>query len=276
MRRALIVALMIQVVPGVAFAHDFWLEPEDFVVEAPGRLEVKAQVGHGADVGEWPADPARIIALRLVSDTGITDIQSELANRRSPGRFSFSLPEAGVHVLALESTGAVSVLTADAFNAYIEEEGLTPIADHRAAEGLMEADGREVYSRRAKAIIVSSSLDAGECDTKVLTPIGMTLEIVPLVLPACLKPGASLPVEVRYRGEPLTGATLHFVKLGEEEVGDTGQWVTGVQGRASIPYPGAGTWMLQSVWSSPLTGDPRGDYDTVFSSLSFSIPKVGL
>lgn len=274
MRRALIATLMIQVFSGVAFAHDFWLEPENFVVEAPGRLEVKAQVGHGADVGEWPADPARIIALRLISDTGITDIQSELANRRSPGRFAFSLPYPGVHVLALESTGAISVLTAEAFNAYIEEEGLTPIADHRAAKELMEADGREVYSRRAKAIIVSGALDAGECDTKVLTPIGMTLEIIPLVLPACLKRGASLPVEVRYRGKPLVGATLHFVKLGEEG-GDVGQWVTGAQGRASLPYPGAGTWMLQSVWSAPLTGDPRGDYDTVFSSLSFSIPEIG-
>ncbi len=271
MRRILIISLLAQVFGGAASAHDFWLEPEYFVAADTGRLEVIAKVGHADDVGEWPAEPGRVIALRLVSDTGITDIQAELANKRSQGRFAFSLPHPGVHVLTLESTGAVSDLPATAFNAYVEEEGLTPIAEHRSAEGLMEAAGREVYSRRAKAIIVSGPVD---CAAKVLTPIGMTLEISPLVLPACLEPGASLPVEVRYRGEPLAGAKLHLVRLGAE-AGDMGQWTTGEDGRASIPYPGTGNWMLQSVWSSALTGDPRGDYDTVFSSLSFSVGMDG-
>lgn len=274
MRRILIVTLFSQLFTLSSWAHDFWLEPGDFVVEKTGRIEVTAKVGHGDEFGEWPADPARVIALRLVSDSGITDLQSELVDRRSHGRFAIMVPEPGVHVLTLESTGAVSELAAEAFNAYVAEEGLTTIADHRASEGLTQADGREVYSRRAKAIIVSGPLDGAACDTKVLSPIGMTLEIIPLVLPACLEPGAGLPVEVRYRGQPLAGATLHFVKLGEEG-GDIGQWVTGEQGRVSLPYPGPGNWMLQSVWSSPLTGDPRGDYDTVFSSLSFSIAKAG-
>jgi len=274
MRRVLISAILVQALVGSASAHDFWLEPDVFEVEKTGRLAVTARVGHADDVAEWPASPARVIALRLVSENGITDVQSELADRRSLGRFSISVAHPGVHVLTLESTGAVSELTAREFNTYVKEEGLTPIAEHRAAEGLTQANGREVYSRRAKAIIVSGPLDAAACGTKVLAPIGMTLEIIPLVLPACLEPGANLPVEVRYRGAPLAGATLHLVGLGQGG-GDAGHWVTGEDGRVSLPHPGPGKWMLQSVWSSLLTGDPRGDYDTVFSSLSFSAGKDG-
>ncbi len=273
MPRTLIALFLFQIFGGVASAHDFWLEPEQFLTVEAGRLEVTAKVGHADDVGEWPADPARVLALRLVSENGIKDVQSELANRRSQGRFGFSLPQPGVHVLTLESTGAISDLPAGQFNAYVEEEGLTPVAEHRSAEGLMQANGREVYSRRAKAIVVAGPLDGGACNTQVLTPIGLTLEITPLVLPACLEPGASLPIEVRYRGVPLAGATLHLVRLGAD-AGDMGQWVTGAQGTASLPYPGAGNWMLQSVWSAPLSGDPRGDYDTVFSSLSFSVGNI--
>ena len=274
MRRALIVFTLAQFFAASSSAHDFWLEPERFMITEPDRIEVRAQVGHAGDVGEWPADPGRVTALRLVSDSGITDVQNELASRQSAGRFSLTIAQPGVNVLALESNGAVSELPAAVFNDYLEEEGLTPIARHRAAEGLNDAVGREVYSRRAKAILVSGPLPGGGCNTKTLTPIGMTLEISPLVLPACTSPGDNLPIEVRYRGTPLAGATVHLVRLGAEG-GDAGKWLTGAKGLASIPHPGPGNWMLQTVWSSPLTGDPRGDYDTVFSSLSFALGTDG-
>jgi hypothetical protein len=36
-----------------------------------------------------------------------------------------------------------------------------------------------------------------------------------------------------------------------------------------------GEWLLNVVWTRPLVGDPRGDWDTVFSSLTFGYPRGG-
>lgn len=269
MHKSFLATLLVLAFASTASAHDFWLQPEDFNPQDEGRLEVTTQVGHSDDISEWPADPARIIAFRAIGASGIEDIQSVLGKRHSQGRFDVPAMAPGFHILAIESTPAVSVLPAEKFNKYVEDEGIHPIAVHRLQNGLAEASGREIYSRRAKSIIAVG--DVGSADDAHLTrPVGLTLEITPLSNPARLRAGSDLTLEVRYRGSPLPGATLHIVNL-DSSIGDVGTVVTGPDGRASVTGINSGEWMLQTVWSAPIAGDLRGDYDTIFSSLSFAV-----
>ncbi|WP_291069139.1 DUF4198 domain-containing protein [Hyphomonas sp.] len=257
------------VLASTAAAHDFWLQPDTFTPEGGAILGVTAKVGHSDDISEWPADPARIIAFRSIGESGIEDIQAALGNRHSEGRFDVATGEPGFYVLAIESIPSVSELPAEKFNTYVTDEGVRPIAIHRMENGLTETSGREIYSRRAKSIIRVG--DAGAAgDAHLLRPIGMTLEVTPLANPALLEPGSGLPVEVRYRGSPLPGAMLHVVNL-DPEIGDVDKVVTGADGRAVLSNLAEGRWMLQTVWSAPISGDVRGDYDTIFSSLTFEV-----
>lgn len=269
MQRSVLASLLALALASTASAHDFWLQPENFNPAGEGAIEVTAKVGHSDDISEWPADPARIIAFRAIGSSGIEDIQSVLDRRKSQGRFDVPGIPAGFHILAIESTPAVSVLEAEKFNKYVEDEGLQPIAFHRLQNGLSGSSGREIYSRRAKSIVAVGDVASAD-DAHLTRPIGLTLEITPLSNPARLPVGSDLILEVRYRGIPLPGATLHIVNL-NPSIGDVDTVITRPDGRATVSGIVAGEWMFQTVWSAPVSGDPRGDYDTIFSSLSFAV-----
>ena len=40
-------------------------------------------------------------------------------------------------------------------------------------------------------------------------------------------------------------------------------------GRASFAVPRTGTWLINVIWTKPIKGNPKADFDTTFSSLTF-------
>lgn len=255
-----------------AGAHDFWLQPETFRMDEPGWLVVQALVGHSEDLSVWHTAPSRIVAFSSVGPDGITDQQAILGADPTEGTLRPVLPVAGLHVLVLTSTHSVSDLTADSFNSYVEEEGVLPILQDRMARGSMDKNGREIYSRRAKSLVLVGDIDTASED-HVTRPIGLTLEIVPLTNPMRALADDEFDFEVRYRGVPVAGALVHVQSLDEDDV--TIEPIrTDANGRATFNPENGGAWMLHTVWSSPIFHDPRGDYDTVFSSLTFSFAPV--
>jgi Domain of unknown function (DUF4198) len=253
---------------GPAGAHDFWLQPETFRMDKPGPLVVKALVGHSDDLSVWHTAPSRIIAFNSLGPGGVTDQQTMLAADPAEGTLEPVLAVPGLHVLALTSTHSVSDLPADRFNNYVEEEGVRPILEDRVARGTMKKNGREIYSRRAKSLVLVGDIDAASED-HVTRPIGLTLEIVPLTNPMRASADNGMDFEVRYRGQPVAGALVHVQSLGKDDV-TIAPIRTNGSGRARFNPETGGEWMLHTVWSSAILHDPRGDYDTIFSSLTFS------
>lgn len=252
----------------LAHAHDFWIEA-DTTETAPGAsVSVFAKTGHGVDQSNWPIVPHRITSLRSIGPEGVKDHQSAIASAVQTGVFEFSELSEGAHILAIESGNSFSELPAETFDSYVEEEGVLPIARDRETLNRANRPGKELYSRRGKTLVqVGSNTDAAPHLTK---PIGMTLEITPLQNPFSLSSGASVHVQVRYRGQPINGATLHVTKLDEPDFTTTLR--TSSNGIAEMPSISDGRWLFHTVWSSSaagLLGD--ADYITVFSSITFDI-----
>ncbi len=260
------------VIAGPAGAHDFWLQPETFRMDKPGPLLVQARIGHSDDVSNWPTEPARIIAFNSVGPDGVTDQQTNLGDNPEAGALRPALPVPGLHIVALTSINSVSDLAADRFNSYVAEEGVLPILEDRMARGAMDQNGREIYSRRGKSLILVGELDAASAE-HITRPIGLTLEIIPLSNPMRASAVDGFDFEVRYRGLPVAGALVHVQNLGKDDV-TMDPVRTDASGRATFNPEIGGAWMLHTVWSAPISHDPRGDYDTVFSSLTFSFAPV--
>lgn len=256
---------------GVSFssaAHDFWLAPQTYTPAPNVRTDISVLVGHAMDRTPWPVTPHRVIGLRSIGADGITDHQAAVSAYAKTKALPLTIETEGVHVLTIATTSSVSTLGAKKFADYVEEEGLTPIATDRARRNLTEAPGREIYSRRGKAILNVG--DVAEPSPAHLTrPLGLTLEIVPLRNYAL--EGGPLTADIYYRGVKTSGVTVGLVALDTDE-GVVHITKSNAQGRAEITRPDAGQWMLHAVWSDVLEGDSRAEYDTIFSSLSFEIP----
>ncbi|WP_411287190.1 DUF4198 domain-containing protein [Phenylobacterium sp.] len=255
---------------GPARAHDFWVQPARFWVAAGETVPFSFQVGHGPDRERWGVEIRRILRFDSLGPAGASDRRGDLSARAEQDH-ALTFADPGVQVVALQSGYAESALPALRFNSYLRDEGLTPAQQQRARTRTEDRPGREIYSRRAKAL-VQVGPPSSRAQPHVTRPVGLTLEIVPEVNPYAPGRGQGLPVRVLFEGRPLAGALIDLTNLEADGKPVEGHH-TDRAGRATFRVPNRGLWQLNVVWTKPIAGDRRGDFDTTFSSLTFGYPR---
>jgi uncharacterized GH25 family protein len=236
-----------------AGAHDFWVNPDSFVVSVGASTALTMQVGHGDARRTSPIPSRRIQRFAAWTPAG------EVIDLRNDGRLAPAEP--GLHLLVLETDAdALSHLPAERFDAYAREEGLWPAA---AARG---RDVIERYRRVAKALVQAGAPGEGSQDlaTKRLGP---PLEIVLVTPPS---DGDILTAQVMVKSRPLARALVKLTDL-DHDAQPVAAQVTDDAGIVRLRRPPPGRWLLNVVRTTPLDGDTGIDFDTIFSSLSFAI-----
>lgn len=267
-------------------AHDFWLQPERFTIAPGSKIRVDMVVGHDGEVDPWALQWERVVSWRSFGPHGVQDQQSGLvpSSARVRGGAVVRLVEEGTHILALESHHAFSELPAEKFNEYLALEGLTLAQQTRQAHGTGDQPGRELYSRRAKALI---QVGARQSD-QALKPIGQSLEIVPEAHPGGVHgEQARLAFRIYFHGQPLPGALVDLSPVqrsthasSQHQDSHRHAHATSVtsqpaqrsdaQGRVVFQLPYPGPWRVNVIWSRPLSDHAKADFETVFSSLTFA------
>lgn len=245
-------------------AHDFWIDAASYRLAAPGTLSVRFLIGDVGEVEPWETLWRKIVSLRSYGPDGVTDQQAAIRidGASGGGGADLVLRTPGTHMVAFESNQAENDLPADAFNAYAEHEGLTPALEKRRADGTAAMRGRELYSRRAKAIV-----QVGDTPTAGATAvIGQTLEIVPERNPYAVPASGPLPLRILYHGRPLAGASVVFEALDGTSAHGTPRR-TDAEGRVPFAMPARGRWRAGVVWTLPIV-HPRAEFETVFASLT--------
>ncbi len=263
--RRFLAAVLAVAAASPAIAHDFWLQPKGFQFPAPARAPFVILVGHGPVRQRWAVDLNRVVFLRSFGPGGVQDRRTELREGGGvDGVLQFS--KSGTYVVAMQTTPAESDLPALRYNSYAAEEGLTPALVLRQRAGQTESNGREIYSRRVKALIQVGSV--GGPQPHVTRPVGLSLEIVPERDPYRLKPGEALPVRVLFEGRPLAGALVKLTNL-DFDTRPVETHRSDRAGRAAFSVPNHGAWLINVIWTKPIRGNPKADFDTTFSSLTF-------
>lgn len=255
-----------------ALAHDFWLQPQRFWIDAGATIPVAILVGHGANRAPWGVASDRVVALRSYGLAGSVDHLPALRERRVAEIPAMRFPTTGTHIVAVRSTHATSELPGLRFTEYLQEEGLTPALTLRARAGATGSAGREIYSRRAKALVQVGPV--GDDQPHVTRPLGLTLEIVPERNPYAASAATILPVRIFYQGRALPGALVKLTNLQADEK-PVATRISDRAGRAVFDVPRRGLWQLNVIWTKPIRGDARSDFDTTFSSLTFGYPATG-
>lgn len=251
-----------------AYAHDLWLQPSSFQLPRPGRVPIEILIGHGQNRENWGIRSDRLILLRSLNPAGrSTDFMPLVRPGSNAPSIALPFGEAGTHMVVMQSNQADSSLPAARFNDYLQQEGLTPAIARRQAMETTQSPGRELYSRRSKTLIQVGTPDA-HAGSVVTRRLGLTLEIVPERNPYLVAPGHSLPVRVYYRNAALPGALVKLTNL-DADATPVATARTDRQGRARFTIPRRGKWLVNVVWTTPLSGNPQADYSTTFSSLTF-------
>ncbi len=224
------------------------------------------EVGHGPFRQQWGADGGHLLALQDLAHGGSIDLRALFKPGGTVPHLTRVFQRPGLHIVSLVSTNAVSNLPSIRFNDYINVEGLTPAIEARSRNGAVNSNGRELYSRRAKALVQVGPATSSD-DALATKPIGLTLEIVPLRNPYSLGADHVLPVQILYGGRPLPGALVKLTNL-EFDARPVRAVRSDPAGRASFQVPQVGSWLVNVIWTRPIISQDA-DFQTVFSSLTF-------
>lgn len=253
--------------PVTALAHDFWIQPNSFHVDKQQPVSLNLQVGHGTARQKSLIMADRVVRFDSTSHAGHSDLRKNMhlgdANADTVLRFSST----GLKLLGFVTNGTYSELPDIRFNDYARAEGLTPVLAYRDKMKTTDQPGRETYSRRAKSLIQIGPYAPSD-DAIAKKALGLTLEIVPDANPYAPDFKGTLPVHILFHGKPLAGATVMLNNL-DFDSRPVRTIVTDEMGRASFTVPHTGMWQLNVIWSTPIANDPKADFETVFSSLSF-------
>lgn len=254
-----------------ASAHDFWLQPSRFW-SSPGRVvPLVMLVGHGAARKRSSIGLDRVNLFRASGPDGSTDRKGDLTLGQGGADASLTFASPGTYVVFFSTTNVPSELPALRFNDYARAEGLTLVTRHRTAQATGNTPGRELYSRRGKAL-VQIGLPSKRTQPHVTVPVGLGLEIVPLVNPYQIGSATSMPVQIFYQGRPLAGALVKLTNLGADAQ-PVESFRTDANGRAIFRARRSGEWQFNVVWSQPLANNRSADFLTTFSSLSFGFSR---
>jgi uncharacterized GH25 family protein len=252
---------------GTAAAHDFWLQPRSWRAVPGVAMPISFEVGHGDARERWAAGADKLASLREHSRAGTVDLRRLFRPGGAQPHLTRTFRREGLHIVSMVSGDSVSNLPAIRFNNYLREEGLTPAIVARARAQRTNASGREHYSRRAKALIQVGRRTSTD-DVLATRPIGLTLEVVPLLNPYSPLPNHVLPLQILFEGRPLAGALVKLTLL-ESDARPLQTRRSDTRGRVNFKLPKDGSWLVNVVWTKATTSRDV-DFQTTFSSLTFT------
>lgn len=223
------------------FAHEFWLEPQQYLFSRADEISIRFRVGENFTGNNWTGNRQKINTLKLYY-ADITDDLSDALSDDEGDSLQFSIHEEGTAMIAFNSSNALIELDAAKFNAYINEEGLYNAIDLRKQRNETDSIGREYYQRSVKTIVQVGALKTNIYKKQTSLPV----DIIPLSHPYQLKNGDSITVQVLFKGEPLSNAkirTWHKLPTGVT----SNSYSSNSKGEIRFPVTNSGEWMVSCV-----------------------------
>lgn len=208
-------------------AHDFWLEPSTFRPAAGSFVTISLLVGENLQGDLVARDRARIERFVALHESGQIPIDE-----------GFVVPDANLIRVVYRSRPRPVTLGAQQFEQYLREEGLERVIDLRAKRGQSSAEGREIFSRCAKSLLLPDKESVAVADRAS----GLPLEIIAESNPYARRGVVSFVI--RYRGKPLKGA---LVVAMNNSLQAPMRARSDRAGRARFSIDSPGLWLIKSV-----------------------------
>jgi hypothetical protein len=263
MKRTILITAMLLVVASIALAHDLFLKLDTYFLEP--RAHVRIPVLNGTFTkSEGFVAPERIADISVVSPAGRSRLAAATAWSRGPDSaslLSIELGDAGTYVAGASTRPRELGLTAEQFNAYLEEDGLPDVLAARRASNELGKGARERYSKHVKAVF-----QVGEARSDGFgVVLGYAAEIVPLENPYAIGRGSTLRIRCLVDGRPVANQTVLWGGAAAQR--GTRTDADGVA-EVTLDAPGGGRWYVKFIHMVRVT-EPGLDYESKWATLTF-------
>jgi len=258
----LALAIAVCLVAASAAAHDFWLVPDVFAVQASGEIVVKGQTSSAFPTTLSAVTPDRVTDARVIGPAdderigALSTHDNSLVLRHRP-------KTPGQKVVAVAVGWRHIKETAESFRKYLVAEGAEDaLARYDHSGQLPKSDVIRRYAKYGKTVVEVG--DGGRAFDRVA---GHPLEFIPLADPA----GADqLQMRLMFQGKPLAGARVHAgIAPRDGKPATDVTLMTSNDGIISAPA-GAGLWNVRTIHVVPAPPGADAQWDVHWATFVYS------
>ncbi len=269
MRYPAIIALLVTLIStSASIGHEFWISPNNYVVQPGETLTAHLRVGQKFDGFAFGYFPPRFARFDVVQGDEVVPVPGRIGDRPA---LKITLPSAGLWVVVHETTD--SILTYDDFSTFegfvIHKELGNTLARH-AERGLPLTGFSEDYRRYAKSLIAVG--DGQGADREV----GMRTEIVAELNPYTDNVAGGMRVRVLLESAPRADTLVEIFDRGPGGDVNVTTTRTDADGRAVFAVQKGHEYLVDAVYMEalfPLAGIPGSVWKSHWAALTFMVPE---
>lgn len=246
-------------------AHEFWLEPFAYQVEANAPVAADLRNGQNFAGIKLPYLPNNTARFQTEHEGEISNYSGRVGD--FPAFHSEGFP-AGLLIVVHETTKSrITYETMEKFETFVRDKGRLDILETHRSRGLPEDGFTELYTRHVKTLIAVGD-GAGEDHA-----FGLKSEIIALKNPYAPEFDGTMLVEWRLDDAVQANRTvLLFDRLPEGEV-TSSHLTTDDAGRLAFATTPGHTYLVDAVgFGTPPTGS-NAVWETYWAALTFQTPE---
>lgn len=249
-------------------AHELWIEPVDFTVEAEGKFQANIVNGQNFVGVKLPYLERSIEFFSIFNGDSAEPVQSRIGSRPAVDMESL---DSGLNVFAYQSTpSSLTYTEPEKFTAFVEHKDLAfGLADH-LERGLGADRITEVYTRYSKSLVGAG--DALGSDRRV----GFETEIVALGNPYTDN-SDTLGIQLFYRETPRSNEQVEVFERAADGTVVVTLTRTDADGVAVIPVKRNHSYMLDAVVirepNDEIANEYNAMWETLWANLTFYVPQ---
>ena len=267
-------------------SHDMYLKPDGYFLPAGTFATIRLHNGTYAE-SENTIDRSRMTDVSLVGNGRRTAVPAgrwmEVGNATV---LNFKTGAPGTWVAGVSTRSRDFTLTAEAFNRYLAHDGVTGELGLRKADGTLNDEARERYSKHVKSIFQVGE----ERSSDYATVLGYPIEFVPVNNPYDLAVGEEMSVRLLFRGEPLAdemvyvdhdnGSSAHDHQDGEHAHDESEDhthtkgtpYRTDTAGLVRFTAEAPGIWHLRTIRMERMNEDSL-THESNWATLTFAVEQ---
>ena len=244
----------------ITFAHEFWLEPQKFLLAMGEKINFRIFVGENFMGEEVDFTKFKVVKFAYYSSKGEQKTKGDLTEQNLSDFLKFDTE--GNHLVAFNNSNKHIELEADKFNEYLKDDGLDNVAAYRKKYGQLNKKGTEEYQRCVKTLLQVGNIH----DKTYRINTGMRLEIIPEQNP--YSTDKSLTFKVLFDNKPLKNALVVVWQKGIEK-SNKRNFRSDANGKVTFSFEPKGAWMVSSVNMVPHTKPTEADWQSYWGSYTF-------
>ncbi|MEJ8560584.1 DUF4198 domain-containing protein [Yoonia sp. GPGPB17] len=263
-----VIALVFSLIAAPVAAHEFWIEPTAYQVDADTNLEANIVNGEEFAGAKLAFLPQRFVNFVLFAGTEAARVEGR------PGDLPALQQEAvteGLNIAAYQAKhSTVTYEDWERFQRFVDHKDFGDVRSQHEARGIILNGFSEVYSRHSKALFGVGNSEGAD------RRVGLETEIVALTNPYTDDLTDGVRVQVYYRNGLRPDTQVEVFEKAPDSRVTISLYRTDADGIATFPVKAGHAYMVDAVVlrvpSERLAARSGAAWETLWANLTFAVP----